>query len=421
MPEGVSSTGKARHPYPIYIKKAKGTRLVDVDGNEYVDYLLSFGALILGHAHPAVMKRVEAQVELGLAFGAPTEVEAELAEKISEHVKSAELLRFTNSGTEAVNYALRVARGYAGRDKIAKFEGGFHGNFDNVLVSITAQSAQPASVAKPSNIPYSKGIGTNTMRDVLTLPFNDSEVAASLIEENADELAAVVVEPVQGFSGTIPAGKKFLSTLRKVTRDEGVVLIFDEVQTAFRLSLGGAQEYYGVAPDMVVLGKIIGGGLPVGAYGGRREIMETLMASGKRGTVNRVFQSGTFNGHPVTMAAGLATITELENDPARTYSALNERGRRVREGLASIMKEHKTEAQVTGVGSFFNVFFCDRPVTSVRDAVAADSSKSEAFYTSLLRRGIFGPTHYLSTVHTDDDVKFFLNAADRAVSEMAAR
>ena len=406
MPGGVSANGRIYFlPYPVSLRRAQSSKVVDVDDNEYIDYLMSFGALVLGHGHPRVKEANRAQLDISIAPGTLTEVEVELARKICTHVKAAEQVRFVNSGTEAVMYALRIARAYTKKEKIAKFEGGFHGSHDYALVSTFLDPSRVGKESGPNPIRLGTGVPKAVSDSMTILPYNNLDDSEALIEENKDELAAVIVEPLQGVGGAIPADKNFLSGLRKVTNDNDILLIFDEIITGYRLSLGGGQEMYGISPDLVTLGKIIGGGLPIGAYAGRKEIMEIAAPSKNfEDTLDRrVFQSGTFNGHPFAMVAGLATVNELEENP-QIYSRINDMGETARRGLQDVFEDANIDANVVGAGSIFNIHFTRDHVRTPRDTMHSDMEKTIQFGLGVMNKGIFLPplVHgMISAAHTE--------------------
>lgn len=410
MPGGVGGNAKYFAPYPFYVREAKGSRLVDIDGNSYVDFMLGAGTNILGHAPICVVDAVRAQLERAIHTYAPTENEVRLAEKIQQHMPWIERVRFVASGTEATLMALRAARAVTGRPKIAKFEGNWHGQHDAVLfsgLSVAGDARAPVAVED------SLGLLPAAADGVLILPWNDLEAARQLIEAHRDELAAVIFEAVGGFmSGFIPADQEFVAGLREVTRDAGVLLIIDEVITGFRLGLGGACAHYDLTPDLVTLGKIIGGGLPIGAYGGRAEIMEAALDMSAP-PQKRIFQSGTFSGNPLSTAAGVAVINELESDP-ELYTTLAEVGERVRKGLRAIAVDLDLPLQVTGIGSLFHTVFASEAPRNKRDLIASDSDLLTAYDRGLVARGFFippGHPAFISTVHSSRELDDFLSVS----------
>ena len=360
LPAGVSYGIRYFKPYPFYTVKAKGSKLYDVDGNEYVDYWMGHGAHILGHNPPEVLETVKKQIEKGTHFGTAQEIEVKLAEQIAKMVPTAEMTRFTNSGTEANMYAVRLARAYTGRSKVLKFEGGWHGGYDTLHKGVKC----------PFEIPESAGLTEGALQDTLLAPFNDLEGVREKLRDST--VAAVIVEPVLGSGGCIPAEKEFLKGLREICDEKGVMLIFDEVITGFRLAPGGGQQYYNVLPDITTFGKILGGGFPVGAFCGRREIMERLdTIAYERPRCS--FHGGTFCANPVTMAAGLATLRLLED--GSIIARLNRTGEKVREKLKGIFESREVDVQVTGASSLFSVHFTKKRIKNARDAFEADREK----------------------------------------------
>ena len=423
LPAGVSSSGRFYKPHPVICKRGKGSKIWDVDGNEYVDYLMSYGALILGHLDSDVVAAITSQLKRSLAVGTLTEVETELAELIARIVPCAESVRLCNSGTEASMYALRTARAYTGRTKIAKFEGGFHGNHDYALVSVYPLEEIVGPENEPRSVAVGAGIPEAVVTTMITLPYNNPTACKSIIEKNASELAAVVVEPLLGFGGGIPAEKEFLLQLRKTTAENGITLIYDEVITGFRLALGGAQEYYKVVPDMVILGKIIGGGFGMGAYAGRKKIMDTVVPTKnlKQDTTTKVFQSGTFNGHPVAAAAGLATLTKLRDKKNELYPRLNSLGEKLRRQIRQEAKRQDIDMHVTGLGSIFNFHFAKEEPRSYRAAITGDMSKLHNFYLALIAGGIFVPpyTHgMISTAHSEKDIDTTITVCAKVLEKL---
>lgn len=404
MPGGVSSPVRAFSPYPTYIKRGRGSRLYDADGNELIDCCLGFGPLILGHAHPSVVKAVQEQAGDGTLYGAPVEKEILLAETVRRHFPAMEMMRFVSSGTEATMHAVRLARGVTGRKKIVKMEGGFHGAHDSVLV-------KAGSGATTHSSPDSAGVPEETAANTLTLAYNDIEAAERLLSAHRGEIAAVLVEPVMGNIGPVLPDGGYLQQLRELTRKHGVLLMFDEVITGFRLSMGGAQARFGVQADITTLGKVLGGGLPIGAFGASAEIMRNVSPLGK------VYQAGTFSGNPLSMAAGLAALNELERIG---HEGLERKGEIVRSQLAEVINAHGLDHQVAGIGSMFQMFMTDRPVRNHRDVMSCDASRFMRLFHALLERGVYVPpsqfeTCFLSTAHTDEDVRRIVDAYDDAL------
>ncbi|MGE3773269.1 MAG: aspartate aminotransferase family protein [Gammaproteobacteria bacterium] len=409
FPDGVGAHSQLRAPHPLYLVRAEGARLYDVDGHAYVDYMLGAGPAILGHRHPAIVEAVERALATGLPNIAVTEAQIELAETVQRHVPSMQRLRFLPTGTEAVQAAIRVARRATGRRLIAKFEGAYHGQADNVMVSVAVPAEQCGSVDAPQAVPYHCALPEEIGNLTLVLPYNDLARTRAILERHAQDIAIVLVEPMLGFAGAIPAEREFLHGLRALTAQHGIVLAFDEVITGFRLGLGGGQGHYGVTPDLTILGKAIGGGMPLAAFGGRAELMEWL--SQEKHPHDYVFQSGTYSALPLSLAAGLATLRVLEQDGgAAQLVAL---GEYVRAGLRRVLDAHAVEAVVTGVGSLFHLHFGLRAVHSARDAEAADADRIRRLHQALLAHGLYfyaGRLGFLSTAHTRADIDELLAA-----------
>jgi glutamate-1-semialdehyde 2,1-aminomutase len=392
LPAGVSYGVRYFEPYPFYTAKAKGSKLYDVDGNEYVDFWLGHTALILGHAHSAVTSAVMDQVQKGTHYGTCHELEIKLAEQVVKMVPNARMIRFTNSGTEANMYATRLARAYSGRAKVAKFEGGWHGGYDALHVG----------VKYPFDLPESAGLTVGATQDTITLPYNDLEGVRERLK--GEEVAAVIIEPVLGAGGGVPAERDFLQGLREYCSERNTLLIFDEVITGFRLAPGGAQQYYGVNADIVVLGKILGGGFTIGAFCGPVEIMERL-DSVEYQRPYYSFHGGTFAANPVTMTAGLATLKLLED--GKLIESLNMSGARVRKGLLDIFETCGLDVQLTGAGSIFNTHFTKERVNDATAVFAADRKKLVDYSLALIANGLFLlPTHngVLSSEHSEEDI-----------------
>ena len=400
LPAGVSYFLRYIEPYPFYTAKAKGSKLTDVDGNEYIDFWLGHTALILGHSPPEVMKEVRMQIEKGTHYGTAHELEIALAEQIAKMVPSAEMVRFTNSGTEANMYTTRLARTYTNRDKIAKFEGGWHGGYDALDVAIKP----------PLDVLESGGLTSGTLGDTIVLPFNNIEETRKRIKN--ERLAAIIIEPVQGAGGCIPAEREFLKELRELCTENGTLLIFDEVITGFRLAPGGAQQHYGVLPDITVMGKILGGGFPVGAFTGRKEIMDHMNPIlYERPKFS--FHGGTFCANPVTMTAGLATLKLLQD--GQLLNELNKRGSKLQQELADIFERNRVDVQVTGVGSLFHTHFTHGKVRDVNDVFRADRAKLSNYHMHLIMNGVFllpKRTGALSTAHSENDIEKLLTEAE---------
>jgi glutamate-1-semialdehyde 2,1-aminomutase len=413
IPGGVNSPVRAFRAVggePFFVDRARGARIWDVDGNEYIDYVLSWGPMILGHAHPAVVRAVQEAAERGTSYGAPTPPEVELAELVREFFPSMQLLRFVNSGTEATMSAIRVARGFTGRDLILKFEGCYHGHGDSFLV-------RAGSGVATLGLPNSPGVPAELSRLTLTAPFNDLEAVAQIFQTHPERVAGVIVEPVVGNGGFIPPAADFLPGLRRLTEESGALLIFDEVMTGFRVAPGGAQERFGVRPDLTTLGKVIGGGLPVGAYGGRREVMERVAPLGP------IYQAGTLSGNPLAMAAGLAQLRTLrEEDP---YPVLERRTARLVGGLLSSARDLGVPATGGSLGSMWGIFFSERPVTCFAEAQGSDVERFRRFFRGSLERGVFfAPSAFeagfTSTMHGDAEIDATLERARDALRDALA-
>jgi len=409
LPGGTVGNVTWPHDQALIIREGKGARVWDVSGNEYIDYLLGSGPMVLGHAHPAVVSAVREQVERGTTFFATHEMAVRLAEEIVKAVPCAEKVRFLSSGTEATFYALRIARAYRGRPKVLKFEGGFHGMHDYGMMSVWPRSGQEPPYPEP--VPGSAGIPEPVGETVLVAPFNDLETATALIEKHHDELAGVILEP---FQRVIPPKPGFLQGLREATRHYGIPLIFDEIVTGFRFAYGGAQEYYGVVPDLCTLGKILAGGFPLSAVAGREDLMAVLDPAHEE-TDRFVPMIGTLNGNPISAVAGLATLRELQKPG--TYERLFAIGRRVREGLEAILRQAEVPAQVVGEDPLFEVFFTDEPIVDYRSTLKADRRKAQVFNRVLLEEGVLRAPgkFYISLAHTEQDIAETLSAFERAV------
>jgi glutamate-1-semialdehyde 2,1-aminomutase len=405
MPGGVSSPVRAFRAVggsPFFVERGEGAYLVDVDGNRYLDYVLSWGPLILGHAHPRVVAALERALRDGTSFGAPSPLELELARLVEDAMPSVELLRFVSSGTEATMSALRLARAFTGRSRIVKFAGCYHGHADLLLV-------QAGSGVATLGLPDSPGVTPGAVGDTLMAPYNDLDAVERLLDDG--DVAAVIVEPVAGNMGLVPPQPGFLSGLRELTTAHGALLVFDEVMTGFRVHPGGAQALYGVVPDLTTLGKVIGGGLPVGAYGGRREIMELVAPAGP------VYQAGTLSGNPLAMTAGIETLRALA-EPG-VWDGLERTADRLTCGLAAL----SSSVQVVRAGSMFGVFFTDGPVRTWDDAATADTARFARFHRALLERGVYlAPSQFeagfVSTAHGDEEIDATLEAAAAAFASL---
>ncbi|KAA9339434.1 glutamate-1-semialdehyde-2,1-aminomutase [Hymenobacter busanensis] len=411
MPGGVNSPVRAFRAvggHPVFMKSAQGAWLTDVDGNRYLDFINSWGPMILGHAPQVVLDAVQHALPDSLSFGAPTRREVEMAELICEMVPSVEKVRLVNSGTEATMSAIRVARGYTGRAKILKFEGCYHGHGDSFLISA-------GSGALTLGTPDSPGVTQGVAQDTLTAPYNDLAATRQILEANPGQIAAMIIEPVVGNIGLVPPAEGFLQGLRELCTQHGIVFIFDEVMTGFRLARGGAQELFGVLPDLTTLGKIIGGGMPVGAYGGRRDIMDQVAPAGK------VYQAGTLSGNPIATAAGLAQLRYLQEHP-ELYQELDRISARLADGTRQIAAELGLNYTVNRVGSMWNVFFTAQPVTDLASAKTSDLEAFGRYFRAMLHRGMYlAPSQYeavfISTAMTDDLVDLYLTACRESMRE----
>jgi len=409
LPGGVSSpvrAFKAVGGKPLFIERGEGPYVFDVDGNRYIDYVLSWGPLVLGHADPRVVAALQEAAALGTSYGAPTAVETALAERVAELVPSIDMVRFVNSGTEATMSALRLARAFTGRNKIVKFRGGYHGHADMLLV-------QAGSGVATLGLPDSPGVTESVARDTLLVDYNDLRSVERVFEENKGEIAAVIAEPVAGNMGMVPPLEGFLPGLRALTRDQGALLVFDEVMTGFRVHLGGAQTLYDVQPDLTTLGKVIGGGLPVGAYGGRREIMEMVAPNGP------VYQAGTLSGNPLAMTAGLTTLDAL-CEPG-VWGALENATARLVSGLREAAAEANIPVQTTSIGSMFGMFFSSDPVTGWSSAERSDTTRYARYFQALLDQGVYvAPSQFeagfVSTAHDDAVIDTTLTAMGQALN-----
>ena len=405
IPGGVNSpvrAFKAVSAEPIFIEKAKGSFLYDADGNKYIDYCMSWGPMILGHADPAVLSEVRKSISKGTSYGIPTENETILAEMIVKAFDSIDKVRLVSSGTEAVMTAVRLARGYTGKDKVIKFAGCYHGHVDHMLVSAGSGLATFSS-------PSSMGVPADFAKNTVVVPYNDPESVENAFSQNANSIAAVIVEPVAGNMGTVVPEKTFLETLRTLCTKHDSLLIFDEVITGFRLCYGGYQGIVGVEPDITTLGKIIGGGFPVGAVGGREEIMDYLSP------VGGVYQAGTLSGNPVCVAAGIATLRSLKSKP---YKKLARKTEQLCEGVSSILTEKSVRHTINRIGSMFTLFFCDSPVTDYDSASKSDTKLYAAYFRHMLNSGVYLPpsqfeANFLSTSHTQKDIEKTLSAVEK--------
>lgn len=408
MPGGVNSPVRAFKAVggdPVYVQKARGSKIYGADGAEYVDYVGSWGPAILGHAHPAVVRAVQTAAEGGLSFGAPTEGEVRFAEALIDRYPSIQKVRCVSSGTEATMSALRAARGYTGRDVIVKFTGAYHGHVDALLV-------QAGSGAATFGAPDSAGVPAAMVQNTVTARFNDTSALQALFAEHGAKIAAVIVEPVAGNMGCVPPEPRFLQSIIELCRTHGSVSIFDEVMTGCRLSRGGAQERFGLRPDVTCLGKVIGGGMPLAAYGGREEIMSQISPLGP------VYQAGTLSGNPLAVAAGLATLEHLTPE---VYAQLERRGAQLESGLRDALTKHSVPGVVQRVGAMLTLFFHEGPVRSWDDAKASDTRRFARWHAGLLARGVYWPPSqfeaaFLSAAHDEADIDKTLSAASAALA-----
>lgn len=412
IPGGVNSPARAFGAVggePLFIERGEGAYLYDIDGNRYIDYIGSWGPLILGHRHPKVIEALDDALTRGTSFGAPTEAESELAELVIEAVPSVERVRMVNSGTEATMSALRLARGYTGRERIIKFAGNYHGHVDSLLVAA-------GSSAATLSVPDSPGVTVGTAGDTIILRYNDASALAELFEREGDTVAGVIVEPVVGNMGCVAAAPEFLEALRELTARHGALLIFDEVMTGFRVAYGGAQERFGVMPDLTALGKIVGGGLPVGAYGGRAEIMDRVLPAGP------VFQAGTLSGNPLAMAAGIATLRVLRE--TQPYDKLERKGAQLAASLDEAAKNAGIPHSVGQVGSMLTLFFNPDTVVNWDVASRSDTKRYARYFWGMIQRGVYMPcsqyeAFFISTAHSDEDLAATAAAASEVLAEVA--
>jgi len=407
LPGGVNSPVRAFEPYPFFVEYAQGSKMYDVDGKAYVDYCMAYGALLLGHVYPDILDAVRNQLSKGTLYGAPTEIEVEFAELIGRTSPCMEMMRLVNSGTEATMHAIRTARGFTSRKKIVKFEGCFHGSHDSVLVKAGSGAATFGS-------PNSLGVPEETTENTIVLPYNNVEALEATFKREGNQIAAVIVEPVLANVGLILPVKDYLSYLRKITSDYGSVLIFDEIITGFRLALGGAQEYFGVKPDMATLGKVLGGGFPLAAFGGRREIMQNISPMGK------VYQAGTFSGNPVSATAGYTILNILSHKKNMIYPKLEKNAAVLAKALIDQAQAYKLPAQVYNIASMYQIFFTKDEVIDYACAKHSDPALFAAYFQELLRQGVFIPpsqfeTCFVSAAHTEDDLKFTIEKFDKAL------
>jgi len=417
IPGGVNSPARAFGGVggePIFFRAAAGQWLTDIDGNRYLDYIGSWGPMILGHRHPRVVAAIERALATGTSFGAPTEAESRLAELIVAMVPGIEKVRMVSSGTEAAMSAVRLARGFTGREKIVKFAGNYHGHADSLLVSA-------GSSAATLGVPDSPGVTAGTAQDTIVLEYNDAAALEAAMHADGDRIAAVLMEPVVGNMGLVRPSADFLAAARRLTQAHGALLVFDEVMTGFRLAAGGAQEILGVTPDLTTLGKIVGGGLPLGAYGGRRDVMDHVLPAGK------VFQAGTLSGNPLAVAAGTATLEELHEHPP--YAQLERHGAMLEEGFRAAAARAGLTTWIARVGSMMTMFFQPGaeafPVTGWKTASRSDTGRYGAFFWGMIDRGVYLPCSqyealFFSAAHTDADIEATIRAAEDTLMDLAA-
>ena len=420
IPGGVNSPARAFGAVggePIFFQSGQGAQLTDIDGRTYLDYIGSWGPMILGHRHPRVVAAIENALSRGTSYGAPTEAESGLAEQIIEAVPSIEKVRMVSSGTEAAMSAVRLARGATGREVIIKFAGNYHGHADSLLVSA-------GSAAATLGVPDSPGVTAGTAKDTLVLEYNDTEALERVFEERGDKIAALLMEPVVGNMGLVEPSREFLQTARTITEKHGAILVFDEVMTGFRLAFGGAQELYGVTPDITTLGKIVGGGLPLGAYGGKADIMNQVLPAGK------VFQAGTLSGNPLAVAAGAATLAELKDHPP--YKALDQNGKILEEGFRNAAVEAGIPCHIARVGSMMTMFFQagafsegTRRVTGWKTARESNTGQYAKFFWGMIEHGIYLPCSqfealFFSSAHTENEFLQTVKAANQVLLQMAS-
>ncbi|MFD2213776.1 glutamate-1-semialdehyde 2,1-aminomutase [Metabacillus endolithicus] len=410
MPGGVNSPVRAFKSVgmnPIFMERGKGSKIYDIDGNEYIDYVLSWGPLIHGHSNDTVVEAIKKVVESGTSFGAPTLIENELAKLVIDRVPSIEIVRMVSSGTEATMSALRLARGYTGRNKIIKFEGCYHGHGDSLLI-------KAGSGVATLGLPDSPGVPEGIAKNTITVPYNDLESIQYAFEQFGEDIAGIIVEPVAGNMGVVPPQPGFLEGLRAITEQYGALLIFDEVMTGFRVDYGCAQDYYSVTPDLTCLGKVIGGGLPVGAYGGKAEIMKQIAPSGP------IYQAGTLSGNPLAMTAGYETLKQLTRD---SYKEFQRKADRLEEGFSAAANEYEIPHTINRAGSMIGLFFTNEDVTNYEKAKTSNLDFFASYYRSMANQGVFLPPSqfeglFLSTAHTDADIDHTIEAAKKAFAEL---
>ena len=422
IPGGITANVKFFDPFPIYMKEGRGAWLTDIDGHKYVDYVLSYGPLILGHGREEIQEAISGYFAKHgtMLYGTPHELEEEFAQKISSLYPAVEMLRYTNSGTEATLLCIRTACAYKNKYKIAKFEGHYHGGYNEVLVSVNPDVSKAGDARRPRSVPESAGICDRQLEDTIVLPFNDLEACGEILRAHQDEVSAVIMEPV--FGGTIPATREFMTGLRALTQKLGILMVMDEVKTGFRVTMGGASEYYGVTPDLIALGKVIGAGFPFGVVGGKKEIMEMASPAGSdildnsntKSAASVLYHSGTYNGHPLILNAGLTTISILEKEFADVISYTE----KLKKGITDIYKAHGVHILTPGLGTMFNVVVTDLDrVETYRDLQKSDFVLRKKMDYALLLEGVYnkpGNRYNMSTAHTDEVISFTLEAYEKA-------
>ncbi len=412
MPGGVNSPVRAFKSVglnPIFMEKGKGSKITDIDGNSYIDYVLSWGPLILGHADERVIKKLKEVVEDGTSFGAPTLLENKLAKLVIDRVPSIEMVRMVNSGTEATMSALRLARGYTGRDKILKFEGNYHGHGDSLLI-------KAGSGVATLGLPDSPGVPESVAKNTITVPYNDIDSVTYAFEQYGEDIAAIIVEPVSGNMGVVPPKGDFLVKLREITEQYKSLLIFDEVMTGFRVDYACAQGHFDITPDLTCLGKVIGGGLPVGAYGGKKEIMEQIAPTGS------IYQAGTLSGNPLAMTAGFETLNAMTKDE---YAGINEKVDRLINGYRKAAEDFNVPIQINRAGSMVGIFFNDKEVVDYKSASESNLEHFTLYYKVMIEEGVFLPPSqfeglFLSTAHSNEDIDHTINAARKAFEKISS-
>ena len=402
-------------PFPLFFERGEGSKIYDVDGNKYIDYSLSFGPLILGHRPAKVVNAVKEQIDKGWIYGAQHELEIKLSEKLAKIIPCAELTRYSNTGTEAVQMALRLARAYTGKNKIIKFEGHYHGWLDNILISYHPKLEEAGTIESPHSVLTSSGQVESVLKDIIILPWNNLEIFEEVVKRHKDEIAGIITEPMMCNSGVIYPAKGYLEGLRKVTSENKIILIFDEVITGFRLALGGAQEYFNVIPDIAVFGKAMAAGFPISSIAGKRDIMNLI-------TQGKVIHAGTFNSNPISIAAAYATVTELEKNNGGIYKHIFRLGNRLKEGIEKIVKDIGFPAILQGPGPMFHLFFTHRKsVNHYRDYLDSDMEIYEKFIEYLLHEGILSLSRgiwYISAAHSDEDIERTLEAVEKGIKHL---